>query len=163
VLGHRSGTAGAWVSANYASATGAVSVIGTLNATWYVTGVQLEVGSVATPFERRPYGTELSLCQRYYENVGAGHFVGRATGATTAEGGLSFVVPKRASPTISLINGTNTFVEVGVAVRSITTISASTLGTSGVYSSQSGSSSLTSPNMVVFYNSDTIVSASAEL
>jgi hypothetical protein len=95
--------------------------------------------------------------------VGAGHFVGRATGATTAEGVLSFVVPKRASPTISLINGTNTFVEVGVAVRSITTISASTLGTSGVYATQSGSSSLTSPNMVVFYNSDTIVSASAEL
>jgi hypothetical protein len=63
----RSGTAGAWAGTNYNSATGAVSVIGTLNATWYVTGVQLEVGSVATPFERRPYGTELALCQRYYQ------------------------------------------------------------------------------------------------
>jgi hypothetical protein len=63
----RSGTAGAWNSNNNTSATGAVSVIGTLNATWYVTGVQLEVGSVATPFERRPFGTELSLCQRYYQ------------------------------------------------------------------------------------------------
>jgi len=63
----RSGTAGAWNSNNNISATGAVSVIGTLNATWYVTGVQLEVGSVATPFERRPYGTELALCQRYYQ------------------------------------------------------------------------------------------------
>ena len=62
----RSGTAGAWAGANYVSATGAVSVIGTLNATWYITGVQLETGSVATPFERRPYGTELMLCQRYY-------------------------------------------------------------------------------------------------
>jgi hypothetical protein len=61
-----SGTAGAWAGANYVSATGATSVVGTNGATWYITGVQLEVGSVATPFERRPYGTELALCQRYY-------------------------------------------------------------------------------------------------
>ena len=63
----RSGTAGAWAASNLIAPTGATSLIGTLNATWYVTGVQLETGSVATPFERRPYGTELMLCQRYYE------------------------------------------------------------------------------------------------
>ena len=61
-----SGTAGAWASADYASVTGATSLVGTNGATWYITGVQLEVGSVATPFERRPYGTELALCQRYF-------------------------------------------------------------------------------------------------
>ena len=61
-----SGTAGAWAGAGYLSATGAVSVVGTNGATFYITGVQLEVGSVATPFERRDYGTELSRCQRYY-------------------------------------------------------------------------------------------------
>jgi len=62
-----SGTAGAWAGALYISATGATNVSGTLNATWYITGVQLEVGSVATPFERRDYGRELMMCQRYYE------------------------------------------------------------------------------------------------
>ena len=62
-----SGTAGAWAGSNLISATGAVSVLGTLNATWYITGVQLESGSTATDFERRPFATELSLCQRYYE------------------------------------------------------------------------------------------------
>ena len=61
-----SGTAGAWAAGNFFSATGAVSVVGTSGATFYITGVQLEAGSVASPFERRPYGTEVQLCQRYY-------------------------------------------------------------------------------------------------
>lgn len=60
-----SGTAGSWSANNYTSATGAVSVVGTNNATFYITGVQLEVGLNATNFEYRQYGTELALCQRY--------------------------------------------------------------------------------------------------
>ena len=62
----RSGPAGAWASTDYSSVTGAVSVVGTSGATFYITGVQLEKGSTATSFDYRPYGTELALCQRYY-------------------------------------------------------------------------------------------------
>jgi hypothetical protein len=61
-----SGTAGAWTGTGIISTTGAVSVVGTNAATWYITGVQLEEGSQATSFEYRHYGTELQLCQRYY-------------------------------------------------------------------------------------------------
>jgi len=61
-----SGTAGAWAGASYYSATGAVSVVGTNGATFYITGVQLEVGSSATGFEYRQYTQELVLCQRYF-------------------------------------------------------------------------------------------------
>jgi hypothetical protein len=61
-----SGTAGSWSANYYGSATGAVSVVGTNAATWYVTGVQLEEGSVPTAFEYRQYGAELNLCLRYY-------------------------------------------------------------------------------------------------
>ena len=60
-----SGTAGAWASTTYVSATGAVSVVGTSGATFYITGVQLEVGTVATPFERQLYNAQLAQCQRY--------------------------------------------------------------------------------------------------
>jgi hypothetical protein len=60
-----SGTAGSWSGSNFTSATGATSVVGTNGATFYITGVQLEVGSTATSFDYRPYGTELALCQRY--------------------------------------------------------------------------------------------------
>ena len=60
-----SGTAGAWAGTYYSAPTGATSVVGTNGATFYITGVQLEVGSTATSFDYRPYGTELALCQRY--------------------------------------------------------------------------------------------------
>jgi len=62
-----SGTAGSWAGTTYISATGATSVVGTNGATFYITGVQLEKGSTATSFDYRPIGTELQLCQRYYE------------------------------------------------------------------------------------------------
>jgi hypothetical protein len=62
-----SGTAGAWAAGNLFSATGATSVVGTNGATFYITGVQLEAGTTASPFEYRQYGTELGLCQRYFE------------------------------------------------------------------------------------------------
>jgi hypothetical protein len=66
-----SGTAGAWSASGLISATGATSVVGTSGATFYITGVQLEVGTQATSFEYRQYGTELALCQRYYEKLGS--------------------------------------------------------------------------------------------
>ena len=61
-----SGTAGIWTGTYTPSVTGATSVVGTSGATFYITGVQLEAGSVASPFERRDYGRELMMCQRYF-------------------------------------------------------------------------------------------------
>jgi hypothetical protein len=60
-------TAGSWVSGNFAGATGATTYpVNTTISNFYLTGVQFEVGSVATPFERRHITQELHLCQRYY-------------------------------------------------------------------------------------------------
>ena len=63
------GPANAWSGNGYHGTQGTVSVVGTNGATFYITGVQLEVGSTATSFDYRPYGTELQLCQRYYYNI----------------------------------------------------------------------------------------------
>jgi len=75
-----SGTAGAWASANYVSATGATSVVGTNGATFYITGVQLEAGTTASPFEYRQYTTELQLCERYCQRI-----LGRDVGNTSSD------------------------------------------------------------------------------
>ena len=105
-----SGTAGAWASANYTSATGAVSVVGTSGATFYITGVQLEKGSVATGFDYRSYGTELALCQRYYYKNLAGNgarFAPSYNYATTgAQGFVGFPVTMRIAPTALEQSGT---------------------------------------------------------
>jgi len=101
-----SGTAGAWAAGNIWTATGATSVVGTNGATWYITGVQLEAGSVATSFERRQYGQELALCQRYYYSVnGNGNMWATGSGANTVAS-MSFLHPQtmRASPTITYIS-----------------------------------------------------------
>ena len=112
-----SGTAGAWTAGNLVSATGATSVVGTSGATFYVTGVQLEKGSTATSFDYRPYGTELQLCQRYFEksyNIGtvagtnteSGMAQSSQNAATSGTGfigaNISWKVSKRAAPTTTL-------------------------------------------------------------
>ena len=89
-----SGTAGAWASAAYTSATGAVSVVGTSGATFYITGVQLEKGSVATSFDQRAYSQELAMCQRYYEIQGQCAYSGGVFAT------FKFSVQKRATPTL---------------------------------------------------------------
>jgi len=99
-----SGTAGSWASANYNSATGATSVVGTNGATFYITGVQLERGTIATPFEYRNYQQELAMCQRYYFKYTAPssgtHFGTGFCNSTTAMQNLTvFPVPLRTNPT----------------------------------------------------------------
>jgi len=59
-------SANTWTASNTLRTSGSVSLVGTNGATFYITGVQLEAGSVASPFERRDYGRELMMCQRYY-------------------------------------------------------------------------------------------------
>jgi hypothetical protein len=96
---------GSWnlTSFGACSTSTSVKLSATLNATFYITGVQLEPGTVATPFERRSYGQELALCQRYFEakthlSTGAKY---ANTGGTWFAADLQYV-SKRVTPTIAI-------------------------------------------------------------
>lgn len=105
------GTAGSWSGGTYTGATGQTNMVATNGATFYITGVQLEAGTVASPFERRDYGRELMMCQRYYEKsyeqgtvAGSGTYTGAFFAGQPAAGvftGQRFLVVKRATPTVT--------------------------------------------------------------
>ena len=158
-----SGTAGAWAASTLIAATGATSVVGTNGATFYLTGVQLEVGSTATSFEYRPYGTELMLCQRYYEAIG-GSFGGNAYSTTYFMGAAGFRVSKRAAPTLAFITTTPTIYQAGLGnVTAGTAINAaSTANVDGFYMAVGGFAGLTAQDGCGMVTAS-VFSASSEL
>lgn len=142
-------------------ALGAGLTTGGLN----LTGVQLEVGSVATPFERRQYGQELALCYRYYEVAGFG-LAGAWEGASIVQLGWNFSVQKRAAATVSILKTNPLVTQVGVADR--TGSSSALTGSSGASSTGSrlivsGFSGSTAQNGAICIDSSNVFSASAEL
>jgi hypothetical protein len=105
-----SGTAGAWNSSFNTSATGATSVVGTNGATFYITGVQLETGSKATSFDYRHYGTELILCQRYYDTSNNTLEIITPAGPFT----MRFATIMRATPTLSTSQNSGSISDLSV-------------------------------------------------
>jgi hypothetical protein len=107
----------------------------------YFTGIQIEVGSSATSFDYRPYGTELALCQRYYiQYVGGGDFAGVQNGTTQVNATYCLPVPLRASPTVAL-GGSSTnyaWTQGGAKTSTSTTISVSVLSTNALRVLHSG-------------------------
>jgi hypothetical protein len=96
-----SGTASSWSSNLYVSATGATSVVGTNGATFYITGVQLEQNTSATPFERRLYNQELANCQRYFQTSTNAQGIANST-TTLVYFTVGLQTPMRSSPTVGL-------------------------------------------------------------
>ena len=161
-----SATAGSWAAGYYPSATGATSVVGTNGATFYITGVQLEAGSTASPFEYRSYGTELQLCQRYYYPVrGSGQFAD-VVGTTTTDMffGATFPVEMRATPTMT---GVLTALQVNNFSLAYTasggSYSFNATNTQGVSVRKGGFTSLNTSYRYFVNSTSIVVTADAEL
>ena len=103
----------AWTSNTNANrAAGIGSFYSSTDNNFFITGIQMEVGPVATPFEHRSYGQELALCERYctvYKTNGEGqipHSSAQVDSANRPE--LLLLYPKkRANPSIAVVNSTN--------------------------------------------------------
>lgn len=116
-LGAGSNFTSGTLNTTWASATDANRMVGQTNLAsatsnyWQVTGVQLEVGSVATPFEFEDIGTTLAKCQRYFylmcsgtqKSIGVGFYVS----ATQVDTIVSFPVTMRTDPSLVAASGTN--------------------------------------------------------
>jgi hypothetical protein len=148
----------AWGSTAYYGFTGQTNVVGTNGATFYITGVQLERNTTATPFEWLPYSTELALCQRYYEKsynvdvapatnssvgiIGPTGVQGASTGGEISATGF-FRVTKRATPTMIYYDpvgnvGKCNRVQQGIANNNNSTIADNLIG-ANIFSAYSAS------------------------
>ena len=90
-----------WQANNALGLTGGVKLVATSGATLYITGVQLEAGTTASPFEYRQYGTELFLCQRYYSTV---YVAMDAAGNGFGAQGVTFPATMRTQPSWTIIS-----------------------------------------------------------
>ena len=165
-----SGTAGAWTASTILSVTGATSVVGTSGATWYVTGVQLEVGSTATPFERRLYNQELANCQRYYYSHAKGDAKVYATAAYFSSSYITsyvqFAVTMRTTPSLIVATGTDYY----MMYRNSSTDGLTTLGYGGgspqggeLYNSTEASGTAGQAGFILTNNGSSSIAFSAEL
>tara|TARA_R110002020_G_scaffold21_1_gene178 strand:+ start:832 stop:1920 length:1089 start_codon:yes stop_codon:yes gene_type:complete len=96
-------------AANRYAVANRTSIFDSTNRTFFITGVQMEVGSTATDFEHRSFGEELALCQRYYQDTGL-YAAGWPIDATSALSGSNFITSMRAAPTMTFVSG---FVQYG--------------------------------------------------
>ena len=163
-------TAGAWTAGIFIRTSGSVRWIANASATFYLTGVQLEASTVATPFEQRPYGVELGLCQRYYYRYVSGNtlFVGNGFYSFTSlvNASVYFPVTMRTVPSLVASSGTDYYVASFAfsndTFNSFTIFNPSTSSTS-IYNSTEVSATVNQPAVIYTNNASASIAFNSEL
>jgi hypothetical protein len=126
----------AWASVTNANrAAGQLNLANAVGNYWAVTGIQLETGTVATPFEMRSIGQELALCQRYFQKVKGGF--GAPSDTTQMSFGVFFAPTMRATPSftgVGVVNATDFFATNSSSASNPTiTINVATIDGGNIY------------------------------
>jgi hypothetical protein len=105
------GTAGAWATVSDVTyPTGSTNILGTNGATFYITGVQLEAGSTASPFAHENYGDTLQKCQRYCQRLSYTNFPtfrSLAEGVGSLQANLTWLVETRDIPSVTVLSSSD--------------------------------------------------------
>ena len=139
-------------------AVGIGSIFASTDNTLEITGLQVELGSVATPFEHRSFGEELALCQRYYQSR-TGHQgnwgSGLAYNTTSVQWVLTFPVEMRAAPAVTFTGTLQANDGSAVYNSSSTSFLGSVVSTTSVEPYMAGFSSVTDNNPYIIGSSAT--------
>jgi len=160
-------TSGTFVSNTWASLSQTIRVgdnqtsfFDSTNRTFFITGVQMEVGSVATPFEHRSFGEELALGQRYFYRHTISYLSGYCSTTTRADVALQFPCEMRIAPTAFTAVGTASHLSIQNEATATACNNAPVVNlpdnvtSSGIRMIASVGSGLTVGNGVILYNPD---------
>ena len=159
------GGSASWGGTFYNQPTGSVNLVSTNGATFYITGVQLEVGSSATGFEYRQYGQELALCQRYFQvplNAAARFATGFIWATNSAFAQVPLKVSMRTAPTVTF-NGSFYGLDAAGIGRGMTAGTEYTSTEEIAYSFSSGFNQVAGNGTCLGLSSSGYIWASAEL
>jgi hypothetical protein len=120
---YNTATTNTWQAGEFQGLTGGVKISLNTGATFYLTGVQLEMGGTATAFERRNAQQELAMCQRYYFSSKTDHTYGSPGATYQSSYTVGFPVEMRAAPTMALGSPT---ANTNVTSASISAVDAAT-------------------------------------
>lgn len=104
----RSSTADAWLGGNFVAHTSQTNLLATVGHAFAFADIQVERGSIATPYESRPIHIEAAMCRRYFQYWSTASFLPVFNGFAFAANAAAFTLllpPMRAAPSVQIVNG----------------------------------------------------------